>query len=108
MEEIGLSQTQTPSSAGSTKGHESSDDSISAPAAIDERVITGLVLGVRRGHRKGVGRIIKSRRKASDTPSLSVVTGLSEQSAQATEDIVYCVSKYTLSNELEALKAFIT
>ena len=54
MEEIRLSQTQTPSSAGSTAGQESLDDPISVPATIDERVIADQVLGVRRGHRNGV------------------------------------------------------
>ena len=78
MAEIRLSQTQTPSSAGSTAGHESSDDPVSAPAAIDERVIADQVLGVRRGHRIGVGNIIKGRRKTLHTSSSSTATGLSE------------------------------
>ena len=78
MAEIRLSQTQTPSSAGSTAGHESSNDHVSVPTAIDERVIVDQVLGLRRGHRKGVVRIIKGRRKALDTPSSSAVTGLSK------------------------------
>ena len=85
MEEIRLSQTQTPSLVGSTVGQESYD-LISTPVAIDERVITDQVLGVRRGHRKGVGHITKGRRKVSDTPSSSAAIGSSEQSAQAVEE----------------------
>ena len=65
--------------AGSSAGDESSDDLVSAPAAIDERVITNQVLGVWRGHCKSVGRIIKGRKKALDTASSSTATGLSEQ-----------------------------
>ena len=57
-----------------------------ALTAINERVIADQVLGVWREHRKGVGRIIKGRRKASDTPSSSAATGLSEQSVQAVEE----------------------
>ena len=49
IKEIRSSQTQAPSLAGSAAGHESSDDPVSAPAAIDERVIADQVLGVRRG-----------------------------------------------------------
>ena len=110
MTEIRLSQTQTLSSTGSTAGHESSDDPVSAPAAIDERVIAEQVLGVQRGHRKGVGRIINGRRKALDTPSSSVVTGLSEQqSAQVAEEHRQLREQvYTQQRELEALRAFIT
>ena len=66
MEEIRSSQTQSPSSAGSVVGHESLDDQVLAPAAIDERVITDQILGVRRGHRKGIGGIIKGIRKAPE------------------------------------------
>ena len=80
MEEIRLSQIQPPSSASSAVGHKSLDDPVSAPATIDEQVIADQVLSVRRGHRKGVGCIIKGRRKVPDTPSSSVATGLSEQS----------------------------
>ena len=80
MEEIRLSQSQPLSSAGSAAGHESSDDLVSAPAAIDEQVIADQVLGVRKGHRKGIEHIIKGRRKASDTSYSSVTAGLSEQS----------------------------
>ena len=86
MEEIRSSQTQPSSSAGNATGHESSDDLVSVPTIIDECVIADQILGVRRGYRKGVGRIIKDRRKAPDTPSLSASTRLSEQSAQATEE----------------------
>ena len=53
MEDIRLTQTQPPSSVGSAAG-ESSDGSVLAPASIDERVIAGQLLGVWRGHRKGV------------------------------------------------------
>ena len=86
MEEIRSSQTQPPSSAGNVAGHESSDDPISAPTIIDEWIIADQVLGVRRGHRKGVGRIIKGRRNVPNTPYSSVVTGLSNRSAQAAEE----------------------
>ena len=86
MEEIRSSQTQPPSSAGSAACHKSSDDSASAPTTINERVIANQVLGVRRGHRKGVRHIIKGRRNAPDTFCSSVATGLSEQSSQAAED----------------------
>ena len=85
MEEIRSSQTQ-PSSSASSAAREPLDDSVSAPAAIDERVIADQVLGVRRGYRKGVGRIIKGRRKASDISCSSVAAGLLEQSSQAVED----------------------
>ena len=71
MEEIRSSQIQPPSSVGSTTGHESSDDPVSALVAIDERVIANQVLGVWQGHYKGVRSIIKGRRKAPNTPSLS-------------------------------------
>ena len=109
MEEIRLSQTQTPSSSSSTVGQESSDNPISAPAIIDERVIADQVLGVRRGHYKGVGWIIKGRRKASDTPSSLATTGLSEQSAQAAEEHNLLREQVCVQQrELEALKAFIT
>ena len=46
MEKIRSSQTQPPSSTGSAAGHESSDDLVSAPAAIGEQVIIDQVLGV--------------------------------------------------------------
>ena len=109
IEEIRWSQTQTPSSVGSTADHKSSDDPVSTPAAIDERVIADQVLRVRRGHSKGVGRIIKGRRKAPDTPSSSTATGLSEQSAQATkEHRLLHEQVYAQQRELESLKAFIT
>ena len=45
MEKIRSSQTQPPLSAGSTASHESSDDLVLAPTAIDERVIADEVLG---------------------------------------------------------------
>ena len=78
MEKIRSSQTQPPSSAGSAMGYESSNDPVLVPAAIDERVIADQVLGVLQGHCKGIGHIIKGSRKAPDTPSSSIVTGLSE------------------------------
>ena len=109
MAEIRLSQTQTPSLAGSTAGHESSDDPVSTPAAIDERVIVDYVLRVRRGHCKGVGHIIKGRRKALDTSSSLATTGLSEQSAQVAEKHrQWREQVYAQQRELEALEAFIT
>ena len=46
---------------------ESLDSPASALTAIDERVIADDVLGVRRGHRKGVERIVKGKKKAPDT-----------------------------------------
>ena len=109
MEEIRSSQTETSLSAGSVAGHEFSDDLVSAPSTINEHVITDQVLRVRRGYRKGVRRIIKGRRKAPDTPSLSAATGLSEQSAQAVEEHRLLHEQvYAQQCELEVLKAFIT
>ena len=109
MEEIRSSQTQPPSSACSAASHESSDDPVSAPTTIDERVIANQVLGVRRGHCKGVRRIIKGRKKASDTPSSSIVTGLSEQSTQQVEEHRLLHELVDAQqHELEVLKAFIT
>ena len=61
---------------------ESSNGPASAPAIIDERVIADEVLGVRRGHYKGVGRIIKGKKKAPNT-SYSIVASASEQSQVA-------------------------
>ena len=62
IEQIRLTQTQVLSSVGSVVC-ESSDDLASASIAINERVITDKVLGVRRGHHNGVGRIVKSIKK---------------------------------------------
>ena len=109
MEEIRSSQIQPPSLAGSAASHESSDDLASALATIDEQVIADQVLGVLRGHHKGVGLIIKGRRKTPDTPSLLAATGLSEQSTQAAEEHRLLREQvYAHQRELEALKAFIT
>ena len=109
MEEIRLSQTQTPSSTGSVAGHVSSDDPVLAPTAINESVIDGQVLEVWRGYRNGVERIIKGRRKAPDTPRSLIVIGLSEQSAQAIkEHRLLREQVYALQHELEAYKSFIT
>ena len=80
MDEIRSSQTQPPSSAGSGT-RESLDDLVSTSTAINERVIADQVLRVRRGHRKGVERIIKGKKKAPDTSCSSIATGLSEQSS---------------------------
>ena len=80
MEEIRSSQTQLASSAVSAAS-ESSKGIVLAPTIINERVIANQFLGVRRGHRKGFGRIIKGKRKAPDTSCLIVATGLSEQSS---------------------------
>ena len=85
MDEIRLSQTQPPSSTSNAVG-ESSDDPVLMLAAIDERVIANQVLGVWRGHRKGVGRIIKGKRKAPDTSYSIIAFGSSEQTSQVTEN----------------------
>ena len=69
MEQNKLTQTQTFSLAGSIVGA-STDSSTSAPAPTDERLIADEILGVRRGHRKGVGRIVKGKGKASVTSYL--------------------------------------
>ena len=53
MEQITLTQTYALSSA-SNVASGSLDSLASVPACIDERLITDEVLGVRRGHRKGV------------------------------------------------------
>ena len=109
MEEIRLSQTQTPSSASSTASQVSLDDSVSTPATINKHVITDQVLGVRRGHCKGIKCIIKGRRKESNTTSSSVTTWLSEQSTQAVEEHRLLHEQvYAQQRELEALKGFIT
>ena len=109
MEEIRLSQTQIPSSASSAAGYESLDDSVSAPAVIDERVITDQVLGVQRRQRKVVGCIIKGRRKAPDTLSSSATIGFSEQSGQVAEKHRLLREQvYAQERELKALKVFIT
>ena len=68
MEQIKLTQTQALSSASSADCG-SLDSSASAPAYIDERLIADEVLGVRRGHRTGVGRIMKGKGKASSSSS---------------------------------------
>ena len=57
---------------------ESSNCLASAPVAINERVIADKVLGVRRGHLKGVGRIIKGKRKAPDTSYSTTAFGLEQ------------------------------
>ena len=80
MKEIRLSQAQPPSSAGSAMS-ESSDSLVSALAATDEQVIADQVIRVRGGHFKGVGCIIKGKKKAPDTSYSTVVIGLSEQSS---------------------------
>ena len=103
------SHTQPPSSTSSVVGHELSDDFVSAPAAIDERVIAAQVLGVQRGHRKGVECIIKGRTKASDTSCSLVTTELSKQSTQATEEHRLLRERVDAQQrELDVLKAFIT
>ena len=71
MEQIKLTQTQTLSSAGSAVSG-FVDSSASTPTIIDERLITDEVLGVRRGHCKGVGRIVKRKGRASSTPYLTL------------------------------------
>ena len=74
MEQIKLTQTQAPFSASSVVG-EFSGCSASAPIVVDERVISDKLLRVRRGHYKGVGRIIKGKRKASNTSNSTVAFG---------------------------------
>ena len=66
MEQIKITLTQALSSAGSIVGG-SADSPASTPTTIDERLITNEILGVRRGHRKSMGRIVKGRGKASST-----------------------------------------
>ena len=83
MEQIKLTQTQTLSSVDSVAA-ESLDDPVSAPAAIDERVIADEVLGVQQGYHKGVKPIVKGKRKAPNT-SYSTITFGSMQS-QVAED----------------------
>ena len=65
MEQIKLTQTQALSSIGSVAG-ESPDGLASVPPVIDEQVIAVKVLGVRRGHHKGVRCIVKGKKKASN------------------------------------------
>ena len=74
MEQIKLTQTWTLSSAGSVVG-ESADGPASVPTAIDKRVIVDKVLGVRRGHYKGIRRIAKSKGKAPATTYLTLSSG---------------------------------
>ena len=64
MEQIKLTQTQAFFSTGSAASG-SSESLTSALTYIDER----LILGVRRGHRKGVRWIVKGKRKASSNSS---------------------------------------
>ena len=103
MDKIRSSQTQSPSFAGSAAG-ESSDGSVSASAAIVDQV-----LGVQRRRRKGVGCIIKAKRKAPDTSCSTTVTGLLEQSSQVAEDHRLLRERVdTQQPELDALKVFVT
>ena len=93
---------------------ESSDSPASVSAAIDELVIAEKVLGVRRGHRKGVRRIVKGKKKVLDT-SYSIAASGSEQS-QAAEDQHRLVERVDAQQrdleaqhrKINALKAFIT
>ena len=63
MEQIKLTQTHAFSSACSAiSGSSHSPDS--TPTFIDEMLITDEVLGFWRGHRKGVGRIVKRKIKS--------------------------------------------
>ena len=73
---------------------ESSDDMALASTTIDKQVIADEVLGVRRGHRKDVRRIIKGKRKALDT-SYSTFASRLEQS-QVAED------KHQLAEQVDA------
>ena len=83
MEQIRLTQTQALLSASSVVG-ESSDGPALASAAIDERVIVDEVLGVRRGHYKGVRHIVKDKRKVFDTSYLTVASR--PEQSQVVED----------------------
>ena len=74
MKQIKITQTQALSLVG-----ESVDGLASAPAAIDERVITDEVLGVLQGHRKGVGRIVKGKKKAPETFYSTLSSGSQSQ-----------------------------
>ena len=83
IEQIKFLQTQEFSSASNVAG-ESSDGPVSTPTTIDEKVIADEVLRVQRGHYKGVGCIVKGKRKALDTSYSTIASG-SEQS-QVAED----------------------
>ena len=80
---------------------ESSDDPALASAATDEQVIADKVLGVRRWHRKGVGSIVKGKRKVLDTSYSTVASG-SKQS-QVAEDQHRLVERIdTQQHDIEA------
>ena len=90
------------------------DGLASASAAIDQQVITDEVLGVRQGHRKGVGHIINGKRKVADT-SYFAIASRSEQSQVAKDhrrlaervDTQQCDLK-AQHREINAFKVFIT
>ena len=81
MEQIKLIKIQSLSSAGSAVGA-SADSPASASAAIDKRLIADEVLGVRRGHRKGLGRIVKGKGKTSSTSYLTLSSRSQSQAAE--------------------------
>ena len=83
MEYIKLTQTQALSSTGSVVG-ESPNGLASEPTTIDERVIADEVLGVCWGHRKGVERIVKGKKKVLGTSYSTVASGLTQ--SQVTND----------------------
>ena len=76
MEQIKLTQTHVLFSVGSVAG-ESADGLASAPTAINERVIADELLGVRQGDHKGVGRIVKGKKKVSETSYSTLASGSS-------------------------------
>ena len=95
MEQIKLTQTQALSSASSIAG-ESADDPASTPVAIDDRVIADKVLGVWRGHRKGVGHIVEGKRKMPKTSYLTLASGLSQSQCRLVERV------YAQQRDIEA------
>ena len=119
MEQIKLTQTQSFSSASSV-ANESLDGPDSASTVLDERVIVDKVSRVRRGHCKGVGCIIKGKRKPSKTSyfivaSYSTVVSRSEKSQVADDQHRFAERVDAHQRDLEAqhheinaLKAFIT
>ena len=81
MKQIKLIQSQAFSSASGAVG-ESANSPTSSPTAIDKRVITDEVLGVRRGHRKGIEHIVKGKKKAFETSYSTLSSGSQSQVAE--------------------------
>ena len=97
MEEIRLSQTHPPSSASSATS-ESSDCLVSMLVAIDEQVIADQVLRVRREHCKGLGCIIKDKRKEPDTSYLMLRLGHRNSRLSLLRTIIGRLSEQMLIN----------